>query len=297
MADREANGHKNRNQNMTTQPHAVALITGAGSGIGRALTLLLAERGVTVVASDRDLRRAEETHRLAEGAKGTVECEELDVSDANAVDNMVRTACERHGRIDYLFNNAGIAVAGEVQNVSLDDWNAVLNVNLHGVVHGVVAAYEIMVEQGFGHIVNTASIEGLAPFPGTVSYVASKHAVVGLSTVLRAEGADLGVRVSAVCPGLILTRIFKDTKYVGLERDEVLEAIPEWMSVDPDECAKRIMRGVDRNRAIIPITGFAWILWILMRISPNLVLGMMQRNLRRGRAQDRARKANEGRLS
>ena len=279
---------------MTTQAHAVALITGAGSGIGRALTLLLAERGVTVVASDRDLRRAEETRQLAEGVKGDVECEELDVTNATAVATMVQAAQTRHGRIDYLFNNAGIAVAGEVQNVSLEDWNAVLDVNLHGVVHGVVAAYGIMAEQGFGHIVNTASIEGLAPFPGTVSYVASKHAVVGLSTALRAEGADLGVRVSAVCPGLILTRIFKDTKYVGLERDEVLEAIPEWMGVDPDECAKRIMRGVDRNRSIIPITGFAWVLWILMRLSPNLVLGMMQRNLRRGRAQDRARKTNEG---
>ena len=277
---------------MTTQPQTVALITGAGSGIGRALTLLLAQRGATVVATDRDPARVDKTRQLADGFKGAIESGVLDVTDAAAVEEMVRAAHTRHGRIDYLFNNAGIAVAGEVQNVTLNDWNSVLDVNLHGVVHGVVAAYGIMVEQGFGHIVNTASIEGLAPFPGTVSYVASKHAVVGLSTALRAEGAGLGIRVSVVCPGLILTRIFEDTKYVGIEREEVLESLPEWMGVNPEECAERIMRGVDRNRPIIPITGLAWVLWILTRMSPSLVLRMMQRNVRRARAQKAASKTS-----
>ena len=268
---------------MTQGENAVAVITGAGSGIGRGLTLLLAKRGMTVIASDLNETRADETRELAKDLAGQVESEALDVTDAEAVDRMIRGAHARHGRIDYLFNNAGIAVAGEVQNVSLEDWRNVLDVNLNGVVHGVVSAYGIMVEQGFGHIINTASIEGLAPFPGTVSYVASKHAVVGLSTALRAEGADLGVRVSAVCPGLILTRIFEDSKMVGLNREEMLEALPKRMGVTPDECAQRIMRGVDKNRPIIPITGFAWILWILMRISPSLVLRMMGRNMRRNR--------------
>ena len=268
---------------MTQGEHTVAIITGAGSGIGRGLTLLLAKRGMKVIASDLSQTRVDETRELAQGLAGQVESEALDVTDAEAVDRMIRGAHTRHGRIDYLFNNAGIAVAGEVQNVSLEDWRNVLDVNLNGVVHGVVSAYGIMVEQGFGHIINTASIEGLAPFPGTVSYVASKHAVVGLSTALRAEGADLGVRVSAVCPGLILTRIFEDSKMVGLDREEMLEALPERMGVTPDECARRIMRGVDKNRPIIPITGFAWILWILMRISPSLVLRMMGRNIRRNR--------------
>ena len=269
---------------MTQGKKAVAVITGAGSGIGRGLTLLLAKRGMTVIASDVSETRADETRELAQGLAGQVESEALDVTDAEAVDQMIRGAYARYGRIDYLFNNAGIAVAGEVQNVSLQDWKNVLDVNLNGVVHGVVSAYGIMVEQGFGHIINTASIEGLAPFPGTVSYVASKHAVVGLSTALRAEGADLGVRVSAVCPGLILTRIFEDSKMVGLNREEMLEALPERMGVTPDECARRIMKGVDKNRPIIPITGFAWILWILMRMSPSLVLRMMGRNMRRNRA-------------
>ena len=268
---------------MTQGENAVAVITGAGSGIGRGLTLLLAKRGMTVIASDLNETRADETRELAKDLAGQVESEALDVTDAEAVDRMIRGAHARHGRIDYLFNNAGIAVAGEVQNVSLEDWRNVLDVNLNGVVHGVVSAYGIMVEQGFGHIINTASIEGLAPFPGTVSYVASKHAVVGLSTALRAEGADLGVRVSAVCPGLILTRIFEDSKMVGLNREEMLEALPERMGVTPDECARRIMKGVDKNRPIIPITGFAWILWILMRMSPSLVLRMMGRNMRRNR--------------
>jgi NAD(P)-dependent dehydrogenase (short-subunit alcohol dehydrogenase family) len=269
---------------MTQFAERVALVTGAGSGIGHALTLELARRGAIVVASDIDAERIEATSKDAEGLRGSVDGLVLDVTDPEAVDRMVGDSHSRYGRIDYLFNNAGIAVAGEVQNVTLGDWRRVLDVNLDGVIHGVVSAYGIMVEQGFGHIINTASVEGLAPFPTTVSYVASKHAVVGLSTALRVEGAELGVKVSAVCPGLILTRIFEDTKFVDMNREELLEELPEWLGVTPDECARRILRGVERNRAIIPITGLAWVLWGLMRISPNLVMRLQQASLRRARA-------------
>lgn len=268
---------------MSSFDQRVALVTGAGSGIGRALALELARGGAIVVASDIDPGRIEETCKEAEGLAGSLEGLCVDVASHEAVDQMVRDTRTRHGRIDYLFNNAGIAVAGEVRDVSLEDWRRVLDVNLDGVIHGVVAAYGIMVEQGSGHIINTASVEGLAPFANTVSYVASKHAVVGLSTALRVEGADLGVRVSAVCPGLILTRIFEDSKYVGMDREALLDELPSWLGVTPDECARRVLRGVERNRAIIPVTGMAWVLWFLMRISPNLVIGIMRRGLRRAR--------------
>ena len=268
---------------MTQWNEQVAIVTGAGSGIGHALSHALASRGVTVVACDINPERIEATQKEIEAAGGKAVGATLDVTDADAVAAVVRDAHERHGRIDYIFNNAGIAVGGEVRDVELEDWQKVLKVNLDGVVHGVVAAYPIMVDQGFGHIINTASIEGLAPFPSTVSYVASKHAVVGLSTSLRVEGADLGVKVSAVCPGYIKTRIFEDSKFVGMDVQEEIDNVPAWLGITPDECAKRILRGVERNKAIIPITGMAWILWVLMRVSHNAVIALMRRQLRHAR--------------
>ena len=268
---------------MTQWNEQVAIVTGAGSGIGHGLSYALASRGVTVVACDINPGRIEATLKEIEAVGGKAIGVTLDVTDADAVAAVVRDTHERHGRIDYIFNNAGIAVGGEVRDVELEDWQNVLKVNLDGVVHGVVAAYPIMVDQGFGHIINTASIEGLAPFPSTVSYVASKHAVVGLSTSLRVEGADLGVKVSAVCPGYIKTRIFEDSKFVGMDVQEEIDNVPAWLGITPDECAKRILRGVERNKAIIPITGMAWVLWALMRVSPNAVIALMRRQLRRSR--------------
>ncbi len=268
---------------MTQWNEQVAIVTGAGSGIGHGLSHALASRGVTVVACDINPERIEATQKEIEAAGGKAVGVTLDVTDADAVAAVVRDTHERHGRIDYIFNNAGIAVGGEVRDVELEDWQKVLKVNLDGVVHGVVAAYPVMVDQGFGHIINTASIEGLAPFPSTVSYVASKHAVVGLSTSLRVEGADLGVKVSAVCPGYIKTRIFEDSKFVGMDVQDEIDNVPAWLGITPDECAKRILRGVERNKAIIPITGMAWVLWVLMRVSPNAVIALMRRQLRHAR--------------
>ena len=95
--------------------------------------------------------------------------------------------------------------------------------------------------------------------------------------------ADLGVKVSAICPGYIKTRIFEDSKFVGMDVQDEIDNMPAWLGITPDECAKRILRGVERNKAIIPITGMAWVLWVLMRVSPNAVMALMPRQLRRSR--------------
>lgn len=142
-----------------------------------------------------------------------------------------------------MFNNAGIAVGGDVRDIDIDAWRKVLDVNLNGVVHGVASAYPIMVKQGFGHIINTASIEGPVAFPGTASYVASKHAVVGLSNSLRLEGEDLGVKVSVVCPGHIKTAIFNDSEMVNIDRKKVLEYVAKIPGITPAQCANVILKG------------------------------------------------------
>lgn len=131
----------------------------------------------------------------------------VDVRDAPAVRAMVEDAHREHGRLDLMFNNAGAGIGGQVDGLSLEHWNRALDVNVRGVIHGVHAAYPLMLAQGFGHIVNTALATGLLPVPLLAPYSMSKHAVVGLSPSLRAEAADRGVKVSVVCPGVIETPI------------------------------------------------------------------------------------------
>jgi NADP-dependent 3-hydroxy acid dehydrogenase YdfG len=254
----------------------VAIITGAGSGIGKGLAEELAGRRAYVVISDINIQRIQRVADDIVRSDGNVTAIKLDVSDYTAVKKMIDDTVAAHGRIDYIFNNAGIAIGGPAKDFSIDDWRNVIDVNLNGVIYGVAVAYPIMVNQGFGHIINTASIAGLAPLLGIASYVTSKYGVVGLSNALRIEGANHGVKVSVVCPGYVRTSIFNDSKNINIDRQN-LEPFPDRMGVTPEECAKMILRGVERNDAFILVTAFAKFLWALNRVSPGLVIGIMKR--------------------
>src|SRR5262249_54809852 len=140
----------------------------------------------------------------------------------DAVQALVGQVATSAGRLDYLFNNAGILIAGEAHYFEIEDWDRVIDVDFRGVVNGVQAAYPIMRRQGFGHLVNTSSIAGLVPVAGFLSYSSSKHGVVGLSTSLRIEAATAGVRVSVLCPGTVETAIAAGGKF-----GKVLQPIPE----------------------------------------------------------------------
>ena len=262
---------------------SVAIVTGAASGIGSALGQELAQRGALVIMVDIQTELLEEAvgsiTQFGHQAEGVA----LDVTDFQAVKGLVENTAARHGRLDYIFNNAGIAVGGEVRDVSIDDWRDVLDVNLFGVVNGVAAAYPLMVEQGRGHIINTASIAGLIPFPVEVPYVASKYGIVGLSNALRVEGADLGVNVSVVCPGFIRTPIFYTSKLIKIDREKMLESLPERFVMTPEECASVILWGVERNKAIIVVTRVAKVFWWLHRINPGWILWMMRRKTKEAR--------------
>jgi NAD(P)-dependent dehydrogenase (short-subunit alcohol dehydrogenase family) len=246
----------------------IALVTGAASGIGKALGEELCRRGAHAIVTDVNIQGAELCADEICKAGGSAEAMNLDVTDAGAVKRAVEETVARHGRIDYLFNNAGIAVGADTRDTTLDDWKQVIDVDLWGVIHGIDAAYGIMIDQGFGHIVNTASMAGLMPFPFITSYTASKHAVVGLSLALRAEGKDLGVRFSVVCPGFVETGIFDASKSIKIDRGKLFDEIP--FAFSPNYTARRILRQVQRNRAVITPTPDGRPIWWIYRTFPWL---------------------------
>jgi NADP-dependent 3-hydroxy acid dehydrogenase YdfG len=245
---------------------SVAFITGAASGIGRELAEQLVLAGARVVLADRDEAGLA---RSASALGGRASSRVLDVVDRVAFRAAIREAHAAEGRLDYVFNNAGIGVGGEARDLRDEDWDRVFDVNVGGVINGTLAAYPLMVKQGSGHIVNVASVAGLLPLPGEISYTASKWAVVGLSRVLRIEGADLGVKVSVVCPGKIETPIYDTSPIVGLDREKVLALWPRGLT--PRACARVILEGVAKNRAQIIVSRHAKGLAALERLSPRLV--------------------------
>ena len=259
---------------MGTFGEKVVIITGGASGIGRALGEELAKGGATVMLADVNTELLEQTAESITSAGYHAKPVTLDVTDPEAVKKLVDDSVSEYGKLDYIFNNAGVVVFGEARDFSYDDWRKVIDTNLYGVVNGVVAAYPVMVKQGFGHIVNTASVAGLFPVTGLISYVASKYGVVGLSNTLRVEGADLGVRVSVICPGLIDTPM-KNSKVVKIDREKMLAEAPSLLPVE--KCARMILDGVERNKAIIVVTVMAKIFWMLQRISPGLVRWLLRR--------------------
>jgi NAD(P)-dependent dehydrogenase (short-subunit alcohol dehydrogenase family) len=249
----------------------VAIVTGGGSGIGRELCLELGRRGARVITADINAAGATQVAAEITASGGTAEAQAVDVTSCVAVEALVAGVVAAHGRIDYLFNNAGIGIAGEERDVTLDDWHRVFAVNLWGVVHGVRAAYPYMLRQGFGHIINTASLAGLTTAPLQNSYTASKHAVVGLSGGLRVEAAGHGVRVSVVCPGLIDTPILRTTEFRGMDR-EALQGVVEGRMTSAAVCAQVVLRGVAKNKPIIVVTAAAFAIWWLTRLSPRAAM-------------------------
>lgn len=178
------------------------IMTGAASGIGLALSKAMVERGAEVWLTDIDLAGAtEQAQALGERAHAR----ELDVTDAGAFRAIVEEVVAQHGALDFLFNNAGIGVAGESHAMDTSHFDRTLDINVRGVTNGVMAAYPLMIERGQGHIVNTASAAGLLPVPLMAAYSMSKHAVVGLSESLRLEARNYGVQVSVLCPSAIET--------------------------------------------------------------------------------------------
>ena len=266
----------------------LALITGAASGIGRALAEELARRGAEVVLADRQTVRVQDVARGIVASGGTAFAEELDVRDLAAFEAVVARVLRRSGRIDFLFNNAGIAVGGEADGYAPEDWSDVFDVNLRGVANGVQSVYPHMIARRGGSIVNTASVLGLFATPGQASYTASKHAVVGMSKVLRVEARAHGVNVSVLCPGAVWTPIlsgghFGRTGYEGMGEDVVRAVWSRMRPISPEALASRALDAVARDEAIIVVPEWWKAFWLAERLAPNTMLRVYERVLARSR--------------
>jgi NAD(P)-dependent dehydrogenase (short-subunit alcohol dehydrogenase family) len=261
----------------------VAIVTGGASGIGRALCDELARRGALAVVADLNYEGAQAVASAIAANGGRAVAAALDVTSAADVARLVEDTIGTHGRLDYMFNNAGIGVGGEVRDLTLDHWRKCIDVNLWGVIHGCTAAYSAMLRQGFGHIVNTASAAGLIGEPGLTPYSVTKSAVVALSTALRAEALAFGVRVSVICPGLVDTAIFENAIGIEIDKAEFLAKLPVKLVSAPD-AARAILRGVERNESIVVFPFYARLAWWLMRINPGILARFHRKTLANLRA-------------
>jgi NADP-dependent 3-hydroxy acid dehydrogenase YdfG len=251
----------------------VAFVTGGASGIGAALATKLVDEGAEVWIADRQVDPAQDLAQRLNSVGGKAHAIELDVRSYPSFARAVAEALQQSGRIDYLFNNAGVGVGGEVDSYTLDDWSDVFDVNLRGVAYGIQAVYPIMIRQRSGHIVNTASMAGLTTTVNQASYAATKHAVVALSKTLRLEAERHGVQVSVLCPGVIRTPIITGGVYGrndAVSAADLRKLAEPLRPMAPEIFAERALRAVLRGHAIIVVPAWWKALWYLERLSPAL---------------------------
>jgi NAD(P)-dependent dehydrogenase (short-subunit alcohol dehydrogenase family) len=267
---------------------ATAIVTGGASGIGRALAEELAKRGCEVVLADLQIELAEEVASEINVSGGKAKAVKLNVTDFPAMERLVQETVQRTGRLDYIFNNAGIVIGGSANLYGIEDWNQVIDVNLRGVINGIQAAYKIMIAQGFGHIVNTASVGGLVHGPGNIAYTMTKHAVVALSESLRIEAAQAGVRVSVICPGAVRTPILEGGgKYgkllVDIPPEQMRRMWERARPMPPDLFAEKVLNSVAQNKAIIIVPSWWKVFWWINRLSPSLARCFAEKRFERMR--------------
>ncbi len=248
-----------------------AVVTGAASGIGKATAEALARAGAKLYLSDvQDDALGSVAAALGEAV---LRADHVDVSkraemDAYAADVHAHAG----GPVDVLVNNAGVGLAGSFLETSLDDFEWVLSINLWGVIHGCHFFVPKMVEAGRGHVVNVASVLGLAAGADIAGYSTSKFAVVGLSESMRAELGPRGVGVTTICPGVIDTAIVSRTRY---KRDPdatrpKVEAFYKKRGYSPERVAAVIVDAIRADRGVVPVSPEAWFSWYLKRFAPSL---------------------------
>lgn len=254
----------------------VAAITGAGSGMGRSLAVLLAARGCHVALSDINEKGLAETVKLLDGTGVKVTSQKLDVADKDAVFAWADKVAGDHGKVNLIFNNAGVALGSVVDGGGYDDFEWIMNINFWGVVHGTKAFLPYLKDTGDGHIINTSSLFGLIAVPSQSAYNASKFAVRGFTEALREE-LDLqkvGVSATSVHPGGIKTNIAKAARMdqsiskLGMDASSTAK-FEKLFRTTADEAAAQMLRAVEKNQRRLLIGADAKVLDLVVRLFPS----------------------------
>lgn len=249
----------------------VVIVTGGASGIGREMCLYLAQKGAIVIIADLDIKSATDVSNEIKKTGSICRVKKVDVANKVDVQNLINETKAEFSKIDLMVNNAGIGLDGEFRDMTLDHWKHMIDINLWGVIYGTYYVYPIMIAQGFGQIVNVSSLAGLLPGGLMTSYVAGKHAVTGFSLALRSEAHQYGIKVNALCPGFIETplhdKTLKVSDYLNKEKNQRNK---KHFPVAKD-CVAEMMKGIEKNRAIIISPGNQKIYWWLYRLFPSLI--------------------------
>ncbi|MBI4898632.1 MAG: SDR family oxidoreductase [Actinobacteria bacterium] len=266
-----------------------AVVTGAASGIGREIALQLGAAGAFVLVTDVADGCDEVVAQIVSGGGGA-QAMRVDVSRREDLAEAIGLVVGDHGRLDYMFNNAGVAIFGEFELVTLDDWDKIIDVNLRGVAYGAKLAYDQMLKQDDGgHIVSTASVAGLMPVPLQAHYCATKHAVLGMHKTLAVEAAEHNVRLTVFCPAFVQSGMFVNNTMRGsLENTDARKLVPI-KPLSADKAVARLLAGVAARKPIVITPFYGRVGWWLERLSPSLAMRLHRLTLRETRK--RARKS------
>ena len=275
---------------MTAIGGTAAAITGAASGIGRALAMEMAARGADLALADRDeagLRAVAAGIAAAHARKVTTH--RVDVGDPPQIEAFAAAATANHPTLNIVINNAGVALAGQFHEISQGEMEWLVNINFWGVVHGTRAFLPHLQKQPAAHIANVSSVFGLVAPPGQTAYAAAKFAVRGFSEALRHElaAANSAVRLSVVHPGGVSTNIVRNARTgaavtgANANRAEAIERFDRLARTSPQQAAQRILRGIENNEPRILIGNDARMMDLLQRLRPATYWSVLARRMRR----------------
>ncbi len=245
-----------------------ALVTGAASGIGRSIAIALAEEGVDVWLLDIDEKGLRETVEACSNANVVAIGEVCDLAKPGHITDAVRSLLGRWGKLDILVNNAGVCYYGPCENMTAQQWDWLMAVNLQAPIQLTRELLPTLLAQDESHILNVCSIAGLMAAKRMAAYHASKFALVGFSEALRVEYARRGLGVTALCPGFVHTKLFEST--VNGHPSKPLPRPPSWMCTTPEHVATAAVRAIHRNKGFVLVTITAHLLWALRRFLPRV---------------------------
>lgn len=258
------------NQKKSDWKDKIVLITGAGTGVGKAMAIDLAQRGAIVYVTARSIEKCQPVVNQINDMGFIAYAEPLDVSDFVNFKNVIEKVNEKHGKLDMLINNAAIVFVGEYYDMDAKYIEELVHVNLTSVMVGTLNAYKLMKNQGYGTIVNVSSMAGYLPSAMMAGYSATKHGVVGLTRSLAAEAKKFGVQIKVMCLGLVQSEMLNKAKATQGDGNILYEVVPI-KPMETKKAAKILIDGISRKGILIFVPWYAKLYYTLQGIIPGLI--------------------------